>query len=112
MEIVAYIGLDWADAAHSVHLQAADGHVEHVTVAQRPEVLQAWIADLQQRFPRGRIAVLSDGDTVSFSAPTGARLILVAGKPLREPVAKHGPFVMNTHAELVQAFEDFQAGRF
>jgi len=57
MEIVAYIGLDWADAEHSVHLQAVDGRVEHQTVAQRPEALQAWVADLQRRFPGGPIAV-------------------------------------------------------
>jgi transposase len=57
MEIVASIGLDWADVEHSVHLQAADGGVEHLTVAQRPEVLQAWVADLQRRFPGGQIAV-------------------------------------------------------
>jgi transposase len=57
MDIVAYIGLDWADAAHSVHLQAGDGRVEHHTVVQRPEALQAWVADLQQRFPGGQIAV-------------------------------------------------------
>ena len=57
MEIVAYIGLDWADAEHSVHLQPAHGPVEHVTVAQRPEALHGWVADLQRRFPGGHIAV-------------------------------------------------------
>lgn len=57
MDIVAYVGLDWADAEHSIHLQAADGRVEHRSVAQRPEALQAWVADLRRRFPRGLIAV-------------------------------------------------------
>ncbi|MEO5827286.1 MAG: pirin-like C-terminal cupin domain-containing protein, partial [Luteimonas sp.] len=41
-----------------------------------------------------------------------ARLILVAGRPLREPVVRHGPFVMNTREQLMQAFVDFQEGRF
>jgi redox-sensitive bicupin YhaK (pirin superfamily) len=60
---------------------------------------------------RGTIAVLTADGAVSLSSDHGARLILVAGKPLREPVAKYGPFVMNTEQELRQAFADYQAGR-
>ena len=54
------------------------------------------------------------GETLDIAAPEGAgtRLILVAGKPLKEPVAKYGPFVMNTPEQIVQAMQDFQAGRF
>ena len=73
---------------------------------------EASVGDPAEPLGKGRIGVLSPGGEVRLASPGGARLILVAGKPLREPVAKHGPFVMNTHAELVQAFEDFRAGRF
>ena len=59
------------------------------------------------------LAVLGPGSrVVATGAADGTRLILVAGRPLREPVARYGPFVMNTQAELRQAFEDYQAGRF
>ncbi len=62
---------------------------------------------------RGEIAVLSLGAGVHLAAENGpARLILVAGRPLREPVAKYGPFVMNTPDEIRQAIADYQAGRF
>ena len=53
-----------------------------------------------------------EGETVAFEAMSAARVLLIAGRPLREPVARYGPFVMNTHDELQQAFADYQAGRF
>ena len=53
-----------------------------------------------------------DGELVSLRATYTARLLLIAGRPLREPVARYGPFVMNTREQLQQAFADFQAGRF
>ena len=57
-------------------------------------------------------AVLTPEGPVDLKSDHGGRLILAAGKPLREPVAKYGPFVMNTEGELRQAFADYQAGRF
>jgi hypothetical protein len=73
---------------------------------------EASVGDPAEPLARGRIGVLSGGDDVRLASGKGARLILVAGKPLGEPVAKHGPFVMNTEAELIQAFADFRAGKF
>ncbi|KAB7770163.1 pirin family protein [Xanthomonas maliensis] len=59
------------------------------------------------------LAVLGGGERVLLrAAGEGARLILVGGRPLNEPVMRHGPFVMNTKQELMQAFVDFQEGRF
>ena len=59
------------------------------------------------------LAVLGGGaQLIVHAGDAGARLILVAGRPLREPVARHGPFVMNTREELMQAFVDYEQGRF
>jgi redox-sensitive bicupin YhaK (pirin superfamily) len=59
------------------------------------------------------LAVLGGGANLVLAAGAdGARLLVVAGRPTREPVARHGPFVMNTREELMQAFVDYQQGRF
>jgi len=63
---------------------------------------------------RGELAVLSPGGTIVIAAEadSATRLLLVAAKKLDEPVVRHGPFVMNTEAEIHQAIEDYRAGRF
>ena len=71
-------------------------------------------ADATRRIGRGELAVLDrDGvDVLVCARDEPARLILVAGRPLGEPVAKYGPFVMNTQEEIVQAIRDYQSGTF
>ncbi len=62
-----------------------------------------------------RMGVLSNtpgADGVTLTATQDARLILVAGKPLNEPIVQYGPFVMNTQEEIHQALDDFRSGRF
>ncbi len=65
----------------------------------------------------GQVAVLDrsdpDRDRIELTATTsGGRLLVMTGQPIGEPVASHGPFVMNTRQELIEAVQDFQAGRF
>jgi hypothetical protein len=60
-----------------------------------------------------RMGILSiEGVGIKLDATKDARLILLAGKPLHEPVVQHGPFVMNTQAEIYQALDDYRNGRF
>jgi quercetin 2,3-dioxygenase len=95
-------------AGASAHVPLPEGHNAFVYVYEG----EAAVGEPGEALSRGRIGVLSAGEDVAVSSKDGARLILVAGKPLREPVAKYGPFVMNTEAELQQAFADLRAGKF
>jgi len=62
---------------------------------------------------RDNLGVLTHGDVIKLQVgQEDARFLIVAGKPLREPVARGGPFVMNTKAEIQQAFEDYKQGGF
>jgi redox-sensitive bicupin YhaK (pirin superfamily) len=65
------------------------------------------------RVERGVLVVLGEGERIQIAADAEpARVLLLVGRPLREPVAKYGPFVMNTQLEIQQALADLRAGRF
>ncbi|HWI25830.1 MAG TPA: pirin family protein [Stellaceae bacterium] len=86
-------------SGHNVFLYAFEG--------------EAAVGEDGTRLPRGSIAVLGEGDHVALAAPAAAtRVLLAAARPLGEPVARYGPFVMNTADEVRQAIVDFQSGRF
>lgn len=70
------------------------------------------IAGSTQTIEQGQLVVLKDGDSVTVSSVNDSRYLLVAGKPLNEPIARGGPFVMNTREEINQAFADYQSGNF
>jgi len=68
-----------------------------------------------RRVAAGEMGVLetrAGADGVALACDAPSRAIVVAGRPLNEPIAQHGPFVMNTREELMQAVRDFQSGRF
>src|ERR1700722_3177499 len=105
----------------------------HATVSPGAEVRIPWRADFNalayvlagsgsagvERRPiqMGHLVVYGPGDTLTFAADTtqtaspGLEVLLLGGKPIREPVVHYGPFVMNTREEIQQALQDFQAGR-
>ncbi|MEU5420975.1 pirin family protein [Streptomyces sp. NPDC001407] len=69
-------------------------------------------------FRTGQSVVFGDGDSITLRADGSQEsrspnfeVVLLGGRPIREPMMHYGPFVMNTHAELAQAFEDYQSGR-
>ena len=98
-------------AGARVSLDVADGHNAFVYVYEGRVAVDDGSGGTQD-VGAGQLAVLSDGDAVTATT-TGspARFLLLAARPLGEPVARYGPFVMNTREELVQAAEDYRSGR-
>jgi redox-sensitive bicupin YhaK (pirin superfamily) len=97
---------DAAGAPARVKLPVAAGHNGFVYVFEGEIRVGA------TTIPRGHLGVLGPGDALDVAATAnGGRFLLLAGKPLGEPVARYGPFVMSTEQEIRQAILDYQAGR-
>ena len=103
---------DWSLGPGAVVEQpTAEGHNAFVYVFQG----SALIGRDERPLSDGQIGLLGRGDAARLAVPAdareGARLLLMAGQPLGEPVARYGPFVMNTETEIRQAIADYRAGR-
>jgi redox-sensitive bicupin YhaK (pirin superfamily) len=105
---ITYLDVSLADGAE-VALEVPDSQTAFVYVFGG--ALQ--IGTLAHAANDGDMALLAGGDEVKLRATqSGTRALVLAGQPLREPVARYGPFVMNTREEIYEAFTDFQSGRF
>ena len=88
--------------SHTIFLFVIDGELKLRDDENMPVCLSA-----------KQLGTLSDGTAVCVRAgDTGARFLLVAARPVNEPIARYGPFVMNTPHEIEQAITDYNAGRF
>jgi hypothetical protein len=86
--------------------------VDHTAMVYVFEGELAPSASLSQALPLKHAAVFGEGERLHLQAcALGARFLVLAAKPLREPVVQHGPFVMNTREEIEQAISDYQSGR-
>lgn len=94
-------------AGTAAELPLPDGHTTALLVLSG-EVL---VSD-GQKVSEGGLAVFSRaGGSIVVKAGTDAKLLVMSGEPIAEPIVGHGPFVMNSRAEILQAFEDYQLGR-
>ncbi len=100
-----------------IHLPAG-AHFEQPLPASHNAFIYVYRGQVQlggQTVPIQKMAILANdagSDGVRVQADQDSRLLLIAGKPLREPIVQYGPFVMNTKQEIYQAVSDFQSGQF
>ena len=94
-------------AGKSAELPLPDGHTTTFLVLSG-EVT----SDGDWEAKEGDLAIFTrEGDGITVKAKTDTKLLIMDGEPIAEPVVGHGPFVMNSRAEIQQAFEDYQLGR-
>jgi redox-sensitive bicupin YhaK (pirin superfamily) len=94
----------------------ADSHVAQALPSAHNAFVYVYSGELRvgnTPVPAQRMAILrNEGDGVTLHADAPARALLIAGRPLNEPIVQYGPFVMNTQEQIFEAVRDFQAGRF
>jgi redox-sensitive bicupin YhaK (pirin superfamily) len=94
---------------------SAGARVEHALPASHHAACYVYagrVAIAGQTVESGHLAVLAqDGSGIEIEALEAAQVFLLAGQPLQEPIVQHGPFVMNTEAEIRQTLDDLRAGR-
>ena len=94
-------------AGKSAELSLPDGHTSALLVLSGEVVVND-----ERKAGEGDLAIVArSGNSVLVNAKTDAKLLVMDGEPIAEPVVGHGPFVMNSRAEIEQAFEDYQLGR-
>ncbi len=94
-------------AGKPAELPLPDGHTTAFLVLSGEVAVNG-----EQNAREGDLAIFARvGDGITVKAKTDARLLVMGGEPFDEPVVGHGPFVMNSRAEIQQAFEDYQLGR-
>ena len=74
-------------------------------------VIEGELTVVGENIKSKQLAILTKGGSIEIEAKSASRFLLIAGKPLNEPVARGGPFVMNTREEIQQAFSDYKLGR-
>jgi redox-sensitive bicupin YhaK (pirin superfamily) len=98
-------------AGADIVLPVKRGHHAFVYVYEGEARIGA--AGSEQALPQRAAGILSDGEQLRIAGgAAGARVLLLAARPLNEPVVQYGPFVMNTRQEIEQAVEDYRSGRF
>jgi len=98
-------------AGKSVELPLPDGHTTTFLVLSG-EVAVNGETEGRQTAREGDLAIFARaGEGISLTAKSDARLLVMGGEPIAEPIVGHGPFVMNSRAEIQQAFEDYQLGK-
>jgi redox-sensitive bicupin YhaK (pirin superfamily) len=101
---------DWTlRAGADVTLPLAADHRVMIYVFQGKARLGS--GDAPREVSDGQLAILGEGDALRLRADQDTRFLILGGVPLNEPVARYGPFVMNTAAEIQQAVRDYQSGR-
>jgi redox-sensitive bicupin YhaK (pirin superfamily) len=69
------------------------------------------IGNQEKSLTKGQLAVLNDGEDLRITSKSSSRFVVIAGKPLNEPVSRGGPFVMNTKQQILDAFADYKNGQ-